>query len=108
MFMPMEKPKDKSVDRSYEVAGGMRERVVKPRIVCHMPAGQRGDARDAKSTRGVLWQPNPAEAAEGELLGMAMARIDSVPMVPIDHRPAVPVVEPREPSVSTPGEKWSS
>ena len=34
--------------------------------------------------------------AEGEPLGMAMARIVSVPMVPMEHRPAVPVMEPRE------------
>ena len=59
-----------------------------------MQAGQRGDARYAKSIRGVPWQPNPAEAAEGE--PVSMARIISVPMVPIEHRPAVPVVEPRE------------
>ena len=38
----------------------------------------------------------PAEAAEGEPLGMAMARIVSVPMVSIERRLAVPVMERRE------------
>ena len=28
----------------------------------------------------MLWQPNPSEADEGELMGMAMARIVSVPI----------------------------
>ena len=52
---------------------------------------------------------NPAEAAEGEPLGAAMARIVSVPMVPIEHRRAVPVMEPREckPLGSASSEKWS-
>ena len=59
-----------------------------------MLAGQRGDARYAKSIGGVPWQPNPAEVAEGEPLGMA--HIVCVPMVPVEHRPAVPVVEPRD------------
>ena len=59
-----------------------------------MSAGQRGDARYAKSVRCVPWQPNPAEAAEDEPVGMA--RIISVPMVPIERRPAVPVVESRK------------
>ena len=58
-----------------------------------MPAGQRSDARHAKSIRGVPWQ-NLAEAAEGELV--SMARIVAVPMVPSEHRPVVPVVDPRE------------
>ena len=61
-----------------------------------MPVGQRGDAAYAKNIRGVPWQPNPAEAAEGEPLGMAQARIVSVPMVAVENRPAVPVMEPRE------------
>ena len=34
------------------------------------------------------------EAAEGE--PVSVARVVSVPMVPIEHRPVVPVVEPRE------------
>ena len=59
-----------------------------------MPAGQRSDARHAKSIRGVPWQQNPAEAAEGE--PVSMARIVGVPMVPSEHRPVVPVVDPRE------------
>ena len=43
------------------------------------------------------WQPNPAEAAEGgDPLGMAQARIVSVPMVAAENRPAVPVMEPRD------------
>ena len=82
------------VDRSDEVAVGTAERMVKARTVHRMPARQRGGAKYAKSIRGVLWQPNPAEAAAGEPLGMA--RIVNVPMVPIEHRPAVPVAEPRE------------
>ena len=82
------------VDRSDEVVFGTPERVVKARTVYRMPAGQRGDARYAKSIRGVPRQPNPAEAPEGE--PVSMARIVSDPMVPIEHRPAVPVVEPRE------------
>ena len=98
MFMPMEKPKDKGevrncvgimlglVDRSDDVVIGTTERVVKARTVHCMPVGQRGDAACSKSIRGMPWQPNPAEAAEGEPLGMAMARIVSVPMVPIEHR----------------------
>ena len=61
-----------------------------------MPVGPRGDAAYAKSIRGVPWQPNPAEAAEGEPLGMAQARIVSVPMVAVENRPAVPVMEPRD------------
>ena len=105
MFMPIGKPKDKGdvrnhvgimlglADRSDEVVTGTPERVVKARAAHRMPAGQRSDARYAKSIRGVPWQPNPAEVAEGEPLGMA--RIVSVPMVPIEHLTAVPVVEPR-------------
>ena len=106
MFMPMEKTKDKGevrncvgimlglVDRSDEVVIGTAERVVKARTVHRMPAGQRGDAAYAKCIRGVPWQPNPAEAAEGEPLGMIQARIVSVPMVAVENRPAVPVMEP--------------
>ena len=84
------------VDRSDEVVIGTTERVVKARTVHRMPVGQRGDAAYAKSIRGVPWQPNPAEAAEGEPLGMAQARIVSVPMVAVENRPAVPVMEPRD------------
>ena len=105
MFMLMEKPKNKGevqncvgimLGRSDEVVIGTAERVVKARIVHRMPAGQRGDAAYAKSIRGVPWQPNPAESAEGEPLGMAQARIVSVPMVAVENRPAVPVMEPRD------------
>ena len=42
------------------------------------------------------WQPNPAEGAEGEPLGMAQARIVSVPMVAVENRPAIPVMEARD------------
>ena len=103
MFMPMEKPKDKGeiricvgimlglVDRSDKVVACTIERVVTGRIVHRMPAGQRGDAMYAKSIRGVPWQPNGAEVAEGEPLGMA--HIVSVPIVPIELRRAVPVIE---------------
>ena len=83
------------VDRS-EVVIGTTERVVKARTVHRMLVGQRGDAAYAKSIRGVPWQPNPAEAAEGEPLGMAQARIVSVPMVAVENRPAIPVMEPRD------------
>ena len=108
MFMPMEKPKDKGevrncvgimlglVDRSDEVVIGTTERVVNARTVHRMLAGQRGDAACAKSITGVPRQPNPAEAAEGVPLGMAQARIVSVPMVAVENRPAVPVMEPRD------------
>ena len=58
------------VDRSDEVVIGTTERVVKA--------------------------PNPAEAAEGEPLGIAMARIVSVPMVVVEHRQAAPVMKPRD------------
>ena len=75
---------------------GTAEPVAKARTVHRMPAGQRGDARYAKSIRGVPWQPNPGEPVEGEPLGVAMARVVSVPMFPIEHRLAVPVMEPRD------------
>ena len=108
MFMPMEKPKDKGevqncvgimlglVDRSDEVVIGTTELVVKARTVHRMPARQRGDAAYANSIRGVPWQPIPAEEAEGEPLGMAQAGVVSVPMVAVEHRPAVTVMEPRD------------
>ena len=54
-------------------------------------------------TQRVPWQPNPAEAAEGEPLGMAQARVVSVPMVAVESRPAAPIMEPIKA-----GEKWSS
>ena len=106
MFIPIERPKDKGevrsrlgimlglMDSSDEVVIGTPERAVEARTVHRMPAEQPGDARYAKIIRGVPWQPNPAEAAESELV--SMARFVRVPMVPIEHRPAVPVVEPRE------------
>ena len=84
------------MERSDEVVTGTAERVIKAGTVDLMPAGQRGDARYAKSIRGVPWRTNTTEAAEGEPLGMAMTRIVSVPMVPVEHRPVVPVMEPRE------------
>ena len=82
------------MDRFDEVVIGTTQRVVKARTVHRMLAGQRGDARYAKSITAVPWQPNAAEGAEGEPLGMAMGRIVSVPMVPVEHRLAVPVMEP--------------
>ena len=100
-----EKPKDKGevrnrvgimfglAGRSDEVVVGTTERVVKAR---HMPIGQRGGATCAKSIRGVPWQPNPAEEAEGKPSGIALARTVSVQMVAVEHRPAVPVMEPRD------------
>ena len=80
------------VDRSDEVVIGTTERVVKARTAHRMPVKKRGDAAYAKSIRG----PNPAEAAEGEPLGMARARIVSVPMVAVENRLAVPAMEPRD------------
>ena len=47
-----------------------------------------GTRRVAEARRG----HNPAEAAEGEPLGMAMARSVSVLMVPVEDRPDVPVI----------------
>ena len=84
------------VDKSDEVVISTTKRVVKVRTVHRMPAGQRGDAAFAKSIRGVPWQPNPAEVAEGEPLGVAGTRNVSVPMVAVERRPAVPVMEPRD------------
>ena len=48
-----------------EVVIGTTQRVVKASALHCMLAGQRGDARYAKSIGGVPWQPNPAEVAEG-------------------------------------------
>ena len=82
------------VDRSDEIVLGTPKRAVKARTVHRMPAGSGVMPDMRKNIRGVPWQPNSAEAAEGE--PVSMARIVSVPMVPIEHRPAVPVVEIRE------------
>ena len=82
------------VDKSDEVVIGTPERVVKARTVFRMPAAQRGDARYAQSIRGVPWQRNPADVAEGELV--SMARIVSVPMVLVELWFVVLVVESRE------------
>ena len=99
MLMMNKKPKDEGnilncigimsdlVDRSDQVVGGTTERVVEARIVCRMPEEQRGDARDAKSTRGVRWQQTSTETAEGELENTA-----SVASVRVTGT----VVEPRE------------
>ena len=73
------------VDRADEVVIGTTARVVKARTVHRMPAGHRGEA-----------QPNPAEAAEGEPLGVAQTRIVSAPMVAVEHRPVAQVMEPRD------------
>ena len=77
------------VDRSDEGASGQSSH-------CSSQAGQGSEVMPGtrRVSSGVPWQPNPAEEAEGEPLGMV--RIVSLPMVPIEHRPAVPVVEPRE------------
>ena len=108
MFMPVEKPKDKGdarkgvgimlglVDRSDEVVIGTTERVVEARAVHRVLAGQRGGATYAKSIRGEPWQPHPAKVGEGEPLGVAQTRTVSVPMVAVENRPAVPVMEPRD------------
>ena len=83
MFVTVEKPQDKDevqncigivlgfVDDSDEVVVVTIDRVVEVHIVCRVPEGQRGDAGDAKSVIGVLWQPNSAETAEGELVSMS-------------------------------------
>ena len=84
------------VDLSDEVVIGTTERVVKVRAVHRMLAGQRGDAACSKSIRGVPWQANLAEVAEGEPLGMTQTRIVSIPMVAVEKRLAVPVMEPSD------------
>ena len=64
------------VDRSDEVlVGTSRDRTVgreetggKSTVQCG-PVG--GDARYARSVRGVPWQPNPAEVPEGESVSVA-------------------------------------
>ena len=66
MFVPMENEIWNRVASCWASFVGTTERVVKARIVHRMLGGQRGDARYAKSIRGTQWQPNPAEAAEGE------------------------------------------
>ena len=81
------------VDRADEIVIGTTERVVKARAVHCMLAGQRGDAAYAKSIGCILWQPNPAEGAEGEPWCLAQTRI--VSMVAVENRPAIPVMEPR-------------
>ena len=47
------------VHRSNESVAGTTERAVKARTVHRLPAGQQGDARHAKSIRGVPWQSKP-------------------------------------------------
>ena len=56
------------VDRSDEVVDGTRrdrpvgrEETDRRSTVQRGPVEQRGDARHARSVRGVPWQPNPAE-----------------------------------------------
>ena len=99
VLMMIEKPNDKGkvlkcigimldlVDSSDWVVAGTIVRVVRARVVCRMPEEQRGDARDAKSSRGVPWQQTSAEIAEGELVNTAY--VASV-------RLTGTVVEPRE------------
>ena len=78
------------VDRSDEVVVRTTERIVKARTVHRMPA----ERRVMPGARKVSEVPSPAEVAEGE--PVSVARIVSVPMVSVERRPAVPVVEPRE------------
>ena len=66
---------------------------MRARTVHRMLAGQGGDAAYARSIRGLPWQPSPAEVAEEEPLGVGQTRIVSVPMVAVEDRPAVPVME---------------
>ena len=47
------------------------KKVVEALLVRRMPEGRRGDARNAKGVKGVPWQQNSAETAEGELVCMA-------------------------------------
>ena len=123
MIITMEKPKDKGevrnrvgimlglVDRSDGVVIGTTERVLKARTVHRMPVRRRGDATYAKCIRGVQRQPNPAEAVKESAIGHGMARIVSVPMVPIEHVLAVFQSWRRGITKrvgSTSGEKWSS
>ena len=84
------------VGRSDKVVTGLTARVATVRAVHRMPAAQRGDAAYAKGIRCAPWQTNPVEEAEGEPLGVAQTRIVSVPMVAVEHRPAVPVIEQRD------------
>ena len=82
MLMTIEKPKDKGkvdaktimldlVDRPDEVVVGTTGRVVKARIVYHVPKEQRDGARDVRSTGNESWQQTSAEIAEGELVNAA-------------------------------------
>ena len=78
MLMTFEKPENKNetqncigiildlVDRSDRV-------VVGTNVVRRMTEEQRGDARDAKSARGVPWQQSSAETGEGEMVNAACA-----------------------------------
>ena len=98
MFIGVEKRKDKCETRNcvgmmLGLGNGTTERVVKARIVHNTIAGQRGDAAYAKSIRGVPRQPNPAGVAEGEPC-VAQTRIVGLPMVALEKRPTVPVMEP--------------
>ena len=84
-FVPIKKPKDEGeiqncsgimldlVDRSDGVVVGAIVRVVKARTVFRL---QRGDARDARGTRGVPWQQTAAKIAEGELASTACVEFD--------------------------------
>ena len=106
MFMPIEKPKDKGevryrvgimlgvVDSLTKLSLERQSEQSKLAVCTACRQGSGGDARHAKSIRGAPWQPNPAEAAEGE--PVSMARIVGVPMVPSEYRPVVPAVDPRE------------
>ena len=84
------------VDRSDEVVIGMTGRVAKVNTVHRMQAGSVRRCQVHEEHERRAWQPNPAEAAEGEPFGMAMALVVSVPLVSVEHTPAVPVMEPRD------------
>ena len=87
MFMPMETPKHKGefrncvgimlglVDRSDEVVIGTTEQLVKASYCTSHACRAARCCCLRKELKGVPWQPNPAEAAEGEPLGMAQARM---------------------------------
>ena len=99
MFVSMEMSKDKDeigncigivlglVERSDEVVGGTNERVSKARIFRRLTEERRGDAKDAKSVRGVARQQKSVETVKGELVSMACV---------VGVRLTGTVMEPRE------------
>ena len=97
MFIPMASPRTRVlglVDGSDEIVAGTTDRGVKTREVHRMLAGQRGDTRYAKSIRGVRGnriQPRRLRASRWTWLALSVFR-----WFLSKHRPAVPVMEPRE------------